>query len=164
MATHPVLIVGVDGSPAARHALGTAAKLAVASGACLVAVHVRQVPAIVYAAPVTGAGELAAANELAADHAHIDCELVLAGHDISWTFETRHGDAATELQRAADDHDAACIVVGRHGHRLVTRVLTGSVTGRLVHHAHRPVLVVPPPNLRPPANPSCPTTPGTGVR
>jgi nucleotide-binding universal stress UspA family protein len=75
----------------------------------------------------------------------LDCELVLAGHDIAWSFERRQGDAATELLRAADDHDATCVVVGRHGHRLITRVLMGSVTDRLVHHADRPVLVVPPP-------------------
>ncbi len=140
-----VLVVGVDGSPGGRHALAAAADLGAATGARLVAVHVEHVPAAVYAAPTIATGALAVANDLAADHAHVDCELALAGHDIAWTFETRHGDPATELQRAGDDHDAACIVVGRHGHRLLARVLTGSVTDRLVHHAHRPVLVVPPP-------------------
>lgn len=143
MATRPVLIVGVDGTPASRHALAAAADLAATTGAALIAVHVARLPAAVHAAPVTAAGELAAANDLAADHAHFDCELLLAGHDIAWTFQARHGDAATELQRAADDHDAAFIVVGQHRHRLVTRMLMRSVTDRLVHHAHRPVLVVP---------------------
>lgn len=144
MTTPPVVIVGVDGSPAARDALAVAAELAAATGASLVAVHVEHVPAAVYAAPAHGIGSLTAANDLAADHAHFDCELVLAGQSIPWTFETRHGKTAAELQRAADEHDAACIVVGRHRHGFVTRVLTGSVTERLVHCADRPVLVVPP--------------------
>ena len=144
MPSRCVLIVGVDGASAARGALGAAANLAAATGATLVAVHVARVPVALYSAPITGAGELAAANELAADHAHFDCELALAGRGVPWTFETRHGDPAAELRRAADDHDAACIVIGRDGHRLVTRVLTGSVTDRLVHHTHRPVLIVPP--------------------
>lgn len=147
MAARPVLVVGVDGSAAARHALNAAAELAAATAASLVAVHVMRVPVAAYVAPAAGAGELAVANELAADHAHFDCEPTLAGHDVPWTFETRHGDPATELQHAADAHAAACVVVGRHGHRLVTRVLTGSITDRLVHHAHRPVLVVPPPPM-----------------
>lgn len=145
MAARPVLLVGVDGTPASRHALAAAADLAATTGAVLIAVHVSRLPAAVHAAPITAAGELAAANDLAADHAHFDCELLLAGHDIPWTFETRQGDAATELQRAADDHDAACIVVGHHRHRLLSRVLMRSVTDRLLSRADRPVVVVPTP-------------------
>lgn len=144
MTSPPVVIVGVDGSPAARDALAVAARLAAATGGSLVAVHVEHIPAAVYATPVHGSGSLTAANDLAADHAHFDCELILAGQNIPWTFETRHGKVAAELQHAADDHDAACIVVGRQSHRFVARALTGSVTKLLVHRADRPVLVVPP--------------------
>lgn len=145
MSVHLVLIVGVDGRPAARQALCAAAGMAVATGAALVAVHVAQVPAVVYAAPPSAAGALASANDLSADHAHFDCELTLAGHQLPWTFETRHGDAATELLRAADEHDAACIVIGARRRHLVTRILMRSVTERLLHLTHRPVVVVPPP-------------------
>jgi nucleotide-binding universal stress UspA family protein len=143
MGTRPVMIVGVDGSPAARDALGAAADLARVTQAFLVAVHVAHVPGVLHVAPASGSGSLHAATELTADEAHVDCELVLAGRDVAWTFEARHGDAATELRRAADDHDAACIVIGRHRHGLVSRLLLGSVGDRLVHHAQRPVVVVP---------------------
>lgn len=144
MPTHPVLIVGVDGSSAARKALWAAAELARATDASLVAVHVGDFPEALHVAPISGAGALQAATELAADAVHVDCELVLAGQDVPWTFEARRGDAAHELGRAAEDHDAACIVVGRHPHGLVTRVFGGSVADRLVRSAQRPVVVVPP--------------------
>lgn len=144
MPTRPVLIVGVDGSSAARGALRAAGELARAADACLVAVHVAHLPGALHVAPVSGSGALHAATELTADEVHVDCELVLAGKGVPWTFEARHGDAATELRRVADDHDAACIVVGRHPHWLVTRMFGVSVADRLVHAAQRPVVVVPP--------------------
>jgi len=40
------------------------------------------------------------------------------------------------------EHDARAIVVGSRGQSGLTDVLLGSVPGRVVHHADRPVLVV----------------------
>ena len=145
MSIRPVLIVGVDGGAGARHALGVAADLAGATGAALVAVHVAQVPAAVHMASGSAAGALVSAIDLAADHAHFDCELILAARDVPWTFEARHGDTVTELLRAAEDHEACYIIVGRRRRVVVTRMLTRSVTDRLLHLAHRPVVVVPAP-------------------
>jgi nucleotide-binding universal stress UspA family protein len=76
------------------------------------------------------------------DHYHMSCELAPAATKVPWAFEVGHGDPAAELLQAGEAHDAACIV-GRHGHRRLTRVLLGSVSNRLVLHADRPVLVVP---------------------
>ena len=56
-------------------------------------------------------------------------------------------DPARELGRLADAVGARLVVVGarRPGVRgRVGELLTGSVAVRLVHHQHRPVLVVPP--------------------
>lgn len=138
-------MVGVDGSGGAAAALAAAARLAAATGHGIVAVHVAYLPAIVTATPeALAAGAAVTASVELTDHCHLDCELALAGTGIAWSFELRYGDPATELARAGDDHDAACIVVGRHGHRPLARLLLGSVTDRLVHHADRPILVVPP--------------------
>ena len=128
MSNRPVLIVGVDGGAGARHALGVAAELAGATGAALVAVHVAQVPAAVHMASGSAAAALVSAIDLAADHAHFDCELILAGRDVPWTFEARHGDTVTELLRAAEDHEACYTIVGRRRRVVVTRMLTRSVT------------------------------------
>ena len=87
---------------------------------------------------------LGATADEVADHCHLVCEVTFAGTGLAWSFEFRHGDPVTELLRAGADHDAAWIVVGRHGHRGLVRLVLGSVTDRLLHHADRPVLVVPP--------------------
>jgi nucleotide-binding universal stress UspA family protein len=60
----------------------------------------------------------------------------------SWRFEVRIGDPAIQLELSADEHGANLIVVGARGHSVAHRPLLGSVSTRLVHHAHRPVLVV----------------------
>lgn len=138
----PVMVVGLDGSPGGDRALAAATAIA-AAGYRLVAVHVTHIPAAV-AATTAGAGAFAVTADEIADHCHLACELALAGTAVPWSFEVRHGDPATELLRAASDHDAAWIVIGRHGHRRLARLVLGSVTNQLVEHADRPVLVVPP--------------------
>src|SRR5215218_221523 len=55
----------------------------------------------------------------------------------SWTT------AWPSLIALAGEHDARLIVVGSHGISPVTSALLGSVAAGVVHHAKRPVLVVP---------------------
>jgi nucleotide-binding universal stress UspA family protein len=54
------------------------------------------------------------------------------------------GDPATEIVVAAQDLGADLIVIGSRGRGFLGRVLLGSVSGHVVHHAHRAVVVVPP--------------------
>jgi nucleotide-binding universal stress UspA family protein len=53
-----------------------------------------------------------------------------------------HGDPATEIVRVAEDGHFDLVVVGSHGSGFVKRVLVGSVSNHVVHHAPCPVLVV----------------------
>lgn len=53
-----------------------------------------------------------------------------------------HGDPATEIVRVTDDGDYDLVVVGSHGAGFLKRVLVGSVSNHVVHHATCPVLVV----------------------
>lgn len=53
-----------------------------------------------------------------------------------------HGDPATDIVRVADEGGYDVVVVGSHGSGFVKRVLVGSVSSHVVHHAHCPVLVV----------------------
>ncbi len=145
-----MILVGVDGSEDGDGALRVAAGLAATAGRRLVVVHVAHTPAVAAAAPTVGAGALVVSADELADDCHMHCELALAATSVAWSFEVRHGSPAAELLRAATEFDAACIVVGRHGHGhghghgRLARLLLGSVTDRLVGHADRPVLVVPP--------------------
>ncbi|HVW32778.1 MAG TPA: universal stress protein [Acidimicrobiia bacterium] len=141
--TVPIIVVGVDGSDGGDRALTAAAEFAAASHYGVVVVHVAHVPAVVATTSV-GAAEFAVAADELADYCHLACELTFAGTAVAWSFKLRHGDPATELLRADADHDAAWIAVGRHGHRRLARLALGSVTDRLVRHANRPILIVPP--------------------
>lgn len=138
----PLVVVGVDGSEAAATALAAAARLAADAGYCLVAVHAEHATVIATGAPAVGAVAVLDGGELA-DRCHLDCELVLAGTGVTWSFEVRRGDPAAVLRAVADDLDAALIVVSHSPRR--RRLLLGSVLARLLGHAERPVLLVPPP-------------------
>jgi nucleotide-binding universal stress UspA family protein len=48
-----------------------------------------------------------------------------------------------QILQLADERDAALIVLGSHGWGAIKRMWFGSVSTRVLHDAHRPVLVVP---------------------
>jgi nucleotide-binding universal stress UspA family protein len=52
------------------------------------------------------------------------------------------GNPAAELVRIADEHRAGLIVVGSQGLSAIERFLLGSVSERVLRHAHCSVLVV----------------------
>jgi nucleotide-binding universal stress UspA family protein len=54
-----------------------------------------------------------------------------------------HGLPAEELLEAAADTDADMIVVGARGTGGFKKLLLGSVSSHLAHHAHCPVVIVP---------------------
>ncbi|MFF0545166.1 universal stress protein [Nocardia thailandica] len=136
------LVVGYDehrGRAALTHAIALAARL----DAHLHVVHVVDT----YDTPVdpdTDDWEQRTGARAEAERAHACAEL--AALPGNWSFYTAHGDPARILAAIADDHDAAMIVIGapRPGlAALVERLVGASVSTRLVHHGHRPVLVVP---------------------
>jgi nucleotide-binding universal stress UspA family protein len=140
----PVVVVGVDGSERSVHALVAAVRLAAVTDSRIVAVHVvhDHSLAAAAAAPVSGAGALAVSDDELTDRCHMDCELVLAGTHVDWQFEVRRGAPVTELVKAAADHDAICVTVGRSPRR---RFICGSrsTMEQLAHRCDRPVLIVP---------------------
>ena len=54
----------------------------------------------------------------------------------------RKGRTFEEVIRLGDELDAGLLLVGSHGYRGLRRMLMGSKSEDIVHHAHRPVLVV----------------------
>ena len=66
-----------------------------------------------------------------------------AGLDAKPMSIRRSGRAWTAILAAAREHDAGVIVLGRRGVSAAELTILGSVANAVVHHADRPVLVVP---------------------
>lgn len=136
------ILIGVDGSETARHALEWALEEARARGLPLEVVHAWQ---MVYAVePLAGAGAMQfSPTDLAADaRVCLDAVVDAAATDgVAITRTVVEGAPGRALVEHADG--AAMIVVGRHGHHPILAKLLGSVAEYVVHHATCPVVVVP---------------------
>jgi nucleotide-binding universal stress UspA family protein len=71
--------------------------------------------------------------------------LQACGHPADWIVSA--GAAATEIVHTAEDQHADLIVMGTRGHTGIERLVTGSVSRRVVTHADCSVMVVRPPSL-----------------
>lgn len=136
------IVVATDGSPHGDRALALAESMAREAAARLVVVHVVEL--------VGGKG--GSVYPAAADEDEIRQQieakvekLRVDGLDASIVVRsTRLGGPAHEIADVAADIEADVIVVGTRGRSPVSGFLLGSVPTRLLHIAHRPVLVVPP--------------------
>ena len=137
------VVVGLDGSEGSLAALAAGARVAAMTGNSVVAVYVVCTQPLPPTVPLTGAGAFAAAGDEALDRCHLDCELVLAGTDVPWQFEVRRGDPATEMARAAVEHNAICVAVGRSLRRRFSYGSHSTMSERLSQRCERPVLIVP---------------------
>jgi nucleotide-binding universal stress UspA family protein len=139
------IIVGVDGSGHSQRALEWAMKEAA----------IRQVPLTVLTVNEAIRGYFAgmavfpddpARTEAARQAAQAETDKVLAGLDgprpDSVTVKAVHGFPVEELITAGQDADM--IVLGSRGAGGFTRLMMGSVADQVAHHAHCPVLIVPP--------------------
>ena len=140
------VVVGVDGSPSSRHALEVAVDEAIMRQADLEVVTVAHphglAPMIAYAPPPhKEVGEhVDAAREQA--QAMVDKALgERQGAPGKVTVQVLVGVPGEELVAATDGADL--LVVGRRGVGGFARMVLGSVSNAVVHHAHCPVLVVP---------------------
>lgn len=139
------IIVGVDGSPGAHRALDWAMKEAAAHHAPLTVVAVHEVPINGW----TGHPDILPADvpELektrrAAEEAVSKAVAQLGeSRPASVTLHAANGFPAEELINASRDADL--LVVGSRGVGGFTRLMMGSISNQVVHHAHCPVVVVP---------------------
>lgn len=141
------IVVGTDGSPDARRALEAAASLG--SLTDQVDVHV------VTAFHPLSLGELRRLTaELPAEfhpllHSYIEVDRtqqdamdIMTRAGVEATFQEIDGEAAEVLLDLAEREEADLIVVGSRGEGLVRRLLHGSVSTSVFHHAPCAVLVV----------------------
>lgn len=134
------IVWATDGSELADGALEHVVELAKVHQSKIVAVHANELLVGRYG----GAPLYADEPEMREKIARQVEELQAAGFDAELEIRSGSHDVATLVARAADDVDASLIVVGTHGHGVLAAALMGSVARGLCHHAHQPVLVVPP--------------------
>jgi nucleotide-binding universal stress UspA family protein len=139
------IIVGVDGSKASGAALDMAANEAALHGAQLRVVVVWHVPASAYTVgggmPLFDDGSLDALRDEAqrvAEGAVTRVRQIAPGLDCA--AEVLDGQPAERLLQSSADADL--IVVGSRGLGGFKRLMLGSVSDQVVHHASCPVLVV----------------------
>jgi nucleotide-binding universal stress UspA family protein len=146
----PGIVVGVDGSEASRRALAWATQEATLRKAHLTVLTVHENPEGHW----TGNPLYYRENEPAQEKAEAAAEdaLTRGGYRGHASVRSIAGLAAEQLIEAS--RDAELLVVGSRGEGGFARLLMGSVSTQVVHHALCPVVVIPadwqPPATAPP--------------
>ena len=145
----PGIVVGVDGSVNARHALEWAVREAAIRNAPVTVVTVNEVAASFWTGnPITvPADEVllerarGAATELADKAVGEPGE----SRPASVTVKAVNGFAADELVSASRDADLLVVGArgGAHGGGMASHTPLGSISNKVLHHAECPVVVVP---------------------
>jgi nucleotide-binding universal stress UspA family protein len=156
MASFTRILVATDGSPSCARAADAAIELAGALGAELLALSVARGPQaedadLVAPSDPLGAAEAAtmaltrddeaAVEAAAAGHAH-ELASRAAAAGVTARAITWEGAAGDAILAAAAAEGADLIVIGSHCKGRLGRLVSGSVSDHVVHHATLPVLLV----------------------
>ena len=141
----PGIVVGVDGSDHSRHALEWAIREAAVRHAPLTVLTVQQAVAGYWGGPILYPDDQGLADE-ARERAQEETDSTLEKIDAesrpsSVTVRAVTGLPAEALLDAAADADM--LIVGSRGAGGFKRLLMGSVSIQVTHHAHCPVVVIP---------------------
>ena len=145
----PGIIVGVDGSDHSRHALEWAVREAAVRHTPLTVLTVQQAVAGYWGGPVLYPGDQELADK-ARERAQEETDILLEKIDPesrppSVNVRAVNGLPAEALLEAAADADM--LVVGSRGAGGFKRLLMGSVSLQVTHHARCPVVVIPAENV-----------------
>jgi len=135
------IVWATDGSAGADHALGYARDLARTYGAELIVVHGEELSG---ARSSIGYTRRVDEEDLETKIKRQVAEMTESGIAVSVKVIGGHAHPATLIAEVADDTGADLVVVGTRGHTPLVGLLLGSVTDRLLHISHCPVLAVPP--------------------
>jgi nucleotide-binding universal stress UspA family protein len=138
------IVVGVDGSPNSRRAVGLAAQLAAATGLPVLAVHAMGL------LTETETGKVPSATHRAELEERLRTEWCQPlgdgdGGVENWKCRVVDGNPADVLLHTADEEGAAYIVVGSRGVGGHPDLMLGSTSHQVIQHTPCPAVVVPPP-------------------
>jgi nucleotide-binding universal stress UspA family protein len=133
------ILLATDDSEEANLAASAAAELAKGTGSELHVVHVGPVVPTFLAATEEEPARMAREARSTLDE---QVRRIKAGHGTEAQAHLRHGGAAEEVVALAEDIGAGLIAVGSRGRGGIRRALMGSVSERVVRHAHCAVMVI----------------------
>ena len=139
------ILVPIDFSGPAKHALQWALDLAGRYGAKVILLNVYPVPGYVLPDGFVTAGP-EVLNEIEAKTKRSLEELadsLRLETDVTIEVETAVGQGSAEILRFAEMHKVDMIAMGAHGRTGLALMLLGSTTDRVVRQAKCPVMVVP---------------------
>lgn len=141
MFTH--ILLASDGSEGAIKAAKAAAELAKKLGARLTIIHVFHPAPIVtpYGEPLDAGLEARFMAETQAE-AISNAGRVADELDVPYGSRREIGYPAEVIPRVAEEEGCDLIVLGSRGLNAVRSFLLGSVSDRVTHHAHCPVLII----------------------
>jgi len=135
------ILLATDGSPSAQKATPTAIELAADTGWHLKVVSVWSFRTLIFGEiPASAWKEI---EEAEREHAQNVVEAALTAakaESVEADGAVLEGDPVSEICEAA--RDATLVVIGSHGWGSVKRLVFGSVSSAVLHHASCPVLVV----------------------
>lgn len=134
------ILVGMDGSEAARHALEHALELAAMGGTVHVVSVEEHLPA--YAATVGEVDDEERHEHLYFRRVHAEALRIAQARRTTVTHEILAGHAADVLVRRAREGAYGLVVLGHTGHSRLHHLLLGPTADRVVEHAPCPVLIV----------------------
>jgi nucleotide-binding universal stress UspA family protein len=133
------ILVAIEHSPADETIVAHVAKLATATGAELVLVHV----ADGFAARNFEALKLRESEEIQEDRAYLEgLQRALVAQGLTVSVELAKGDPATELVRMANRGDIDLLAMSTHGHRFIADLVLGATADKVRHLVRIPVLLL----------------------
>ncbi len=137
------ILLATDGSPSAEAATREAVELARATGWPLTILTVWHLPVTGFAyEPLVSVPEVAEAVQQRARLALETAAATARAAGLEPDARLAEGLPAHDICELARERDASLIVIGSHGWGTVQRLLFGSVSAAVLHHAPCPVLVV----------------------
>jgi nucleotide-binding universal stress UspA family protein len=109
----------------------------------LVTVLVEPVYAKVYARTEKAISRITVSHERAVRKCLAAIQQQLQSEFVPAETVVRRGNPAQHLLEESEEHDAAFIVIGSHGHTAFFELLLGSTTQAVLKRSRRPVVVIP---------------------
>lgn len=140
------ILAAIDFSRVTDLVVLEAARLAraLAGKVVLVTVLVEPLHAKVYAPTTKSISRITVSHERAVRKCLAALQLQLQSEFVPAETVVRRGNPAQHILEEAEEHDAALIVIGSHGHTSFFELVLGSTTQAVLKGSQRPVVVIPP--------------------